>query len=662
MAARNAGRFIGEAIESVLCQDGVEFELVVIDDGSEDETGAVAASFRDPRIRLFRNDRSQGIGRSHNRVLAESQAPFVAHVDSDDIVLPGAFRRMLAAFENAPRVGQAHCHYLVIDEDGTVLGDSSRSVRPGTDYRRELPVRGGIANHLRTYRRAALDAVGPFDERGRTSFDSEMSLRIADRYDIALVPEILYCLRLHGRNTCQSMRFKELRLWYQRVGNCRRLARSGQARYLREQEPGLERLLAAGLRHALAAVTWRLASGAPERLYRAVTDALAHLPVNLPHPGEVKRLPAGRVLRVDRLPGAPLEAKAGWGALLARRPVAFGRAIMFAFTHRHEPRKSFRRDRVLLSRAVQLARTLEARDLRHVHAVEGEGRGSVALLAASLLDLTCSLEVEPAALPWPPDLPELTDRLRRAAFVVTDSRHNAARLRALVGEGCATPILAVYPPVVAPAWSRRPGAPSRPADILCWWPLGNPGGLTDLLHACDRLRQRGLPFRCRILGEPAREHVRPRLAVRALHRRLGLGGCVEFGVPGGGRLNEAYSGADIMVSLAADSQPHGLDPSVRDLLEAMAAGLAVVADDAGAAPELIEHGVSGLLRPPGDPDILATALGSLIDDSGLRLVLGANATRRVMTRASSDADHEGLAAVLDDARFARAEAAAWPAS
>lgn len=269
MPAYNAGEYAREAIASVLSQEGIDFELIVVDDGSLDDTAEVVESFADPRVRLIRHDRKLGIGRAHNRVLAGSRAPFVAHVDADDVVLPGAFRRMLAAFEDSPQVGLAHCHYRLIDRAGTVLGDSARSVRPGVDYRRELLVRGGsVANHLRTYRREALDAVGPFDERGSVGVDSEMALRILDRYEIRLVPEVLYAHRLHGRNTCQSMPFKEVRLWYRRAANARRLVRSGQVRYLRGREPGLTRLLAAGLHHALAAAAWRLAPGVLGRVSR----------------------------------------------------------------------------------------------------------------------------------------------------------------------------------------------------------------------------------------------------------------------------------------------------------------------------------------------------------------------------------------------------------
>src|SRR5437879_11278438 len=110
MPAYNTGRYIGEAIESVLRQEGVDFELVVVDDGSADDTVRVVRGFPSPRIRLIENGARRGIAHCHNVVLERSTAPFLAHVDSDDLILPGALRKLVAAVRSAPRVGQAYCH------------------------------------------------------------------------------------------------------------------------------------------------------------------------------------------------------------------------------------------------------------------------------------------------------------------------------------------------------------------------------------------------------------------------------------------------------------------------------------------------------------------------------------------------------------------------
>src|SRR2546427_6868178 len=90
MPAYNTGRYIGEAIESVLRQEGVDFELGVVDDGSADDTVRVVRGFPSPKIRLIENGAGRGVAHCHNVVLEGGTAPVVAHVDSDDLIVPRA--------------------------------------------------------------------------------------------------------------------------------------------------------------------------------------------------------------------------------------------------------------------------------------------------------------------------------------------------------------------------------------------------------------------------------------------------------------------------------------------------------------------------------------------------------------------------------------------
>jgi len=110
MPAYNTGRYIGEAIESVLRQEGVDFELVVVDDGSADDTVRVVRGFPSPRIRLIENGARRGIAHCHNVVLERSTAPFLAHVDSDDLILPGALPYVLTGL----RLGLARAWRVLI--------------------------------------------------------------------------------------------------------------------------------------------------------------------------------------------------------------------------------------------------------------------------------------------------------------------------------------------------------------------------------------------------------------------------------------------------------------------------------------------------------------------------------------------------------------------
>jgi glycosyltransferase involved in cell wall biosynthesis len=256
MPARNTGKYIREAVESVLGQEGVDLELIVVDDASEDDTREVVRSFKDPRVRLIENEKQMGISYCHNLVIEESGSPFIAHVDSDDTVLPGALRKMTDALKGSPGIGQAHCPFLIIGREGEIIRRSA--ITPDIDYKRELLVRGGVMNSLRTYRRAVFGVVGKFDETLKYGEDYEMALRIIDRYDIKQVPEYLYCHRIHGGNTTYSLRFRELRFWYQRALLCRRLIESDKIRFLNGKKNFVYLLLLSGFLRSVRMTAQRL--------------------------------------------------------------------------------------------------------------------------------------------------------------------------------------------------------------------------------------------------------------------------------------------------------------------------------------------------------------------------------------------------------------------
>jgi glycosyltransferase involved in cell wall biosynthesis len=101
MPAYNTAPYIAEAIQSVLAQDFTDFELLIVDDGSTDNTIQVIKSFTDPRIRLIRQGHA-GIAAALNRGLQEAQGEYIARFDADDICLPGRLCRQVDFLESHP--------------------------------------------------------------------------------------------------------------------------------------------------------------------------------------------------------------------------------------------------------------------------------------------------------------------------------------------------------------------------------------------------------------------------------------------------------------------------------------------------------------------------------------------------------------------------------
>jgi GT2 family glycosyltransferase len=184
-------------------------------------------------------------------VIAQSTAPFIAHVDSDDLVLSGAFQRMVTVLKSDSRIGQAHCYFFVFDENGNVTQEAMRARTnrfvknrpPNMDYKRELLIQGTVVNHLRTYRRTVFDQVGYFSEDIRYGEDYEMGLRIIDKFAIKLVPEFLYGLRLHPNSMTKRSGYTGFHFLLQRLSICRRLSKTSQVSFFKEREYNLNKLM-----------------------------------------------------------------------------------------------------------------------------------------------------------------------------------------------------------------------------------------------------------------------------------------------------------------------------------------------------------------------------------------------------------------------------------
>ncbi|HOW51557.1 MAG TPA: glycosyltransferase [bacterium] len=105
LPAYNAERHIGAAIQSILSQSFAEFELIIIDDGSTDDTVGVTSRFNDQRIRVLGNDGNRGIVFSLNRGIEEARGCYMARMDADDIARPERLMRQFTFMEDHPAVG-----------------------------------------------------------------------------------------------------------------------------------------------------------------------------------------------------------------------------------------------------------------------------------------------------------------------------------------------------------------------------------------------------------------------------------------------------------------------------------------------------------------------------------------------------------------------------
>lgn len=210
MPTFNQGRFLRHALESVLKQTVQDFEIIVYDDASTDETPEIIAAFRDERVRYFRQERNVGIAANRNSCLAKARGRYIAWLDSDDVYLPDMLSVQSAILETHPDVGLVHGAFEVIDQDGRRLPDWSPPFRgdviePGTKALRELVLHNYITAPTVMVRRDCYDRSGRYaTELSNSGEDWEMWLRIALHADIAYTATAVAQYRQHENSSSSS--------------------------------------------------------------------------------------------------------------------------------------------------------------------------------------------------------------------------------------------------------------------------------------------------------------------------------------------------------------------------------------------------------------------------------------------------------------------------
>jgi glycosyltransferase involved in cell wall biosynthesis len=215
----NYGRFVGQAIKGALAQTHPIEEIIVVDDGSNDNTREVVEKFDAP-VRYIRQANA-GVCAARNNGVEKASGDFIAFLDADDVWLPEKIEKQIAKFGEDAQIGLVHCGMREFD-----------SASGETVYLHAKGNEGWVADDLLLFaesvtvsgsaivvRRAAFENVSGFDTNLKVGEDWDFCYRLARKFKVGFVPELLVDYRNHGKNTHFNVREMErsMEIFYEKA-------------------------------------------------------------------------------------------------------------------------------------------------------------------------------------------------------------------------------------------------------------------------------------------------------------------------------------------------------------------------------------------------------------------------------------------------------------
>lgn len=206
--AYNNAEYIMDTIDAVLNQTYKRLELIIVDDNSTDGTYELLQKIKDPRVRVFHNEKNLGMSGNWNRCLALCTGEFVKLICADDMLAPTAVEREAKALADNPSAVLAESDTKLVDLDGKGKGVNKRYHKSGLVNGREI-IRKGFFNQnffgapqANTFRRAAAQKAGGFDPDFTYILDYDFWVSMAYEGDVYIIHEPLNYFRVRkGSNT-----------------------------------------------------------------------------------------------------------------------------------------------------------------------------------------------------------------------------------------------------------------------------------------------------------------------------------------------------------------------------------------------------------------------------------------------------------------------------
>lgn len=208
----NGEKYLAKTIDSVLAQSYENFELIIINDGSTDQSKAVVKHYlKDPRIHYF-EQKNAGVANARNAGIKIAKGDFIALIDQDDIWLTHKLQHQVDYLLNHPDCALVHSQIQFIDATDEILPtpDWNWVVETSGHSLEALFLHNRIATFTALIRKSALEDVGIFRETFAPSDDWDLWLRIARKYELGFIPDICGYYRLHENNESKNLQRMQL--------------------------------------------------------------------------------------------------------------------------------------------------------------------------------------------------------------------------------------------------------------------------------------------------------------------------------------------------------------------------------------------------------------------------------------------------------------------
>ncbi len=200
-------------MQTVFDQTFEDFELLIIDDGSPDDTEQTVKSFHDPRVRYIKHTQNQGEGGARNTGVKHAEGEYIAFLDDDDEWFPNKLELQVALLDAQPNVGFVHSALIDFYAETGEEVEKKRPVEAVSGKVFDRLLQNFVILSTVIARKACFDAVGPFDLGIPAGLDYDMWVRISQQYEFAYIDVPLIKYRMHlnklGRNFDLQIRGNE---------------------------------------------------------------------------------------------------------------------------------------------------------------------------------------------------------------------------------------------------------------------------------------------------------------------------------------------------------------------------------------------------------------------------------------------------------------------